>query len=137
VGIGSRGAGGFILGLGQQFPEFLCRVHPVGRGVGAEGIRHRAPAGVFHEQGFFSNGRRAAFGFDGLQRADGFYIVECFVAEAAFANPVGVGYSEIAGWDGVWLWVGLPDDGRFRGGRFGWSSPGRNAHSRVASSQAA
>ena len=59
---------------------------PFGGRVGAEGIRHRAPAGVFHEQGFFRVGRRAAFGLDALQRADGFDIVESLVAQAAFAD---------------------------------------------------
>ena len=115
---------------------------PFGRRVGAEGIRHGAPAGVFHQQGFFGAGCRAAFGFDALQGADGFDIVESLVAEAAFANPVRIRYSEIAGWDGICLGLGLPDDGRSRGGWFrlvwaGWSSPGRNAHSFIASSQAA
>ena len=70
---------------------------PFGRRVGAEGIRHRAPAGVFHEQGFFRAGRLAAFGFDALEGADGFDIVESLVAEAAFADPVSIRYSEIAG----------------------------------------
>ena len=79
----------------------------------------------------FGVGRRAAFGFDALQRSDGFDIVESLVAETAFADAVRVRYSEITGWD--WLGVGLPDDCGF----FGRSSPGRNAHSRVASSHAA
>ncbi len=130
VSIGSRGAGGFIFGVRQQLAEFLGGLLPFGRRVGAEGIRHRAPAGVFHEQGFFRVGRRAAFGFDALQRADGFDIVESLVAEAAFANPERVGYSEIAGRGWVWLGVGFANDG-------GSGSSGRNAHSLVANSQAA
>jgi len=110
---------------------------PFGGRVGAEGVGHGAPAGVFHEQGFFRASWRAAFLFTAFQSANGFDIVESLVAEAAFADPVSVRYSEIAGWDGVWLGIGLPDNGRLNGGRSGRSSPGRNAHSRVASSQAA
>ena len=137
MGIGSRGAGGVLLGRGQQFAEFCGRVLPFGGRVGAEGIRDRAPAGVFHKEGFFGVGRRAALGVDALQRAYGFDIVESLIAQAAFADSQRVGYSEIPGWKEVWLGVGLPDNCRFRGGRFGRSSSGRNAHSRVASSQAA
>ena len=98
--------------------------------MGPESIRHGAPAGVVNEQGFFRFGRRAAFGFNALEGADRFDIVGSFLAEAACANPERVGYSEIAGW--VWLGVGLRDDGRS-----GRSSPGKNAQSQVASSQAA
>jgi hypothetical protein len=87
VSIGSRSARGVIFGRGQQFAEFRGRMLPFGGRVGAEGIRHRAPAGVFHEQGFLRVGRRAAFGFNALQRADGFDIVESLVAQAAFADP--------------------------------------------------
>ena len=108
---------------------------PFGRRIGPEGIRHGAPAGVFHQQGFFGSGCHPALGFDALQRADGFDIIESLVAEAAFADPVSVCYSEIAGGEGVWFWVGLPDDDGLRGGCSG--SGGRNAHSRIASSQAA
>ena len=91
---------------------------PFGRWVGAEGIRHGAPAGVFHQQGFFGAGCRAAFGFDALEGADGFDIVESLVAEAAFADPVSVRYSEITGWDGGWLGLGLPDNFGSRGDGF-------------------
>ena len=108
---------------------------PFGRRVGAEGIRHRAPACVFHEKRFFRASWRAAFLFAAFQSADGFDVVESLVAEAAFADPVSVCYSEIAGGEGVWFWVGLPDDDGLRGGCSG--SGGRNAHSRIASSQAA
>jgi len=132
VSIGGRSAGGIILGRGQQFAEFCGRVLPFWGRVGTEGIRHCTPAGVFHEEGFFPVGRATAFGLDALECTDCFYIVESLVAEAAFANPVCLCYSEIAGLDGVWLGVSLPDDGRF-----GRSSLGRNAHSCVATSQAA
>jgi len=98
--------------------------------VRTEGIRHRAPAGVFHQQGFFCVGRLATFAFDALEYADGFDIVERFVADAAFADLERLGYSEIAGGEGLRLWVGA-DDGD---GGFG---SGRNAQSRVANSQAA
>ena len=80
-------AGGFILGIRQQLAEFPGGMLPFGRRVGAEGIRHRSPAGVFHEQKFFCVGRLAAFGFDALEYADGFDIVKSLIAEAAFADP--------------------------------------------------
>jgi len=130
VGIGSRGAGGVILGRGQHLAEFRGRILPFGLQVRPEGIGDRAPAGVVREQGFFRVGRRAVLGFDALEDADRLDIVGSFLAEAACANPERVGYSEIAGW--VWLGVGLRDDGRS-----GRSSPGKNAQSQVASSQAA
>ena len=70
---------------------------PFLRRIGPEGVRHRAPSGVFGEQGFFRVGGVAVFGFDLFQRADGLDVVEGFFAKAAFADAVGFGYSESPG----------------------------------------
>ena len=103
---------------------------PLFRRIGFEHIRQCAPAGIFREQEFLRASRRAAFGFDALQRSDGFDIVESLLAQAALADAVGVFYPEVA--RGGWLpfWLRLADEG-------GRPSSGRHAQSFVANSQAA
>ena len=124
--VGSRGARRFVFVGGQQFAQLVGGLLPFPRRMRRKDVRHRAPAAVSREHGFFLAGRVAVFGFELFQRADGGDIVEGLFAQAAFADPVRVGYSEIAGRLG-WRLVGVrakDDCGR------PWL--GGSAHSRVA-----
>ena len=128
--VGGRGASGVIFSIGQKLAEFMGGHFPLFGRIGLEHIRQCAPPGIFREQEFFRASRHAALGFDALQRSDGFDIVESLLAQASRADPVRVFYPEVA--RGGWIWFGLrlADKG-------GGSSSVRNAHSFVASSQAA
>ena len=130
MGIGGRGTGGVVFRIGQKLAEFMGGRFPLFGRIGFEHIRQCAPAGIFREQEFLPASRRAAFGFDALQRSDGFDIVESLLAQAALADPVRVFYPEVARGGWFWLRLRLADEG-------GRSSSGRNAQSFVASSQAA
>ena len=92
-----RGARRRVLFRAQQVPQFFGYALPVSRRPGFECARHRAPPGVLHEHGLFLGRCRAVFGFDSFERANSGEIGLGFLLEAALADSVGGGYSEIAG----------------------------------------
>jgi hypothetical protein len=95
----------------------------------AKGIGHGAPADVAGEGGLFRIVGVTVFGLKRFESPDGRKIVAGFFMQAALSDAVGVGYAEVAGR----LLFGF----RLESADDGWqASVGRNAHSRVAISQA-
>ena len=131
VRIRGRGARGLVFVFREEFPELVRGRLPFPRRIGPEGVRHRSPARVSHEDGFLRICRVAIFRFDLFEGADGFDVGEGFFAKRAFADMVACCYPEVAG--GGFFFRGLEsaDD------RCGRSSLGGKAHSWVTVSHAA
>ena len=94
-------------------------------------VWHCAPSRVAGEHSLFRFGRIAVFCFKKFERPDGGEIVAGLFMQSALTDAVGVSDSEIAGGCFFQDRVEVKEDSGYRG-----SSLGRNAHSRVASSQA-
>jgi hypothetical protein len=130
VGCGS--ARGFVF-LRRKKPFYFKRdAFPFVRGRIGKDIRQCAPAHIAGKDGFFVIGRIAVFCFNPFECFDGGDVALRLRMRAALSDAVGIVYPEVAGWlrfaDG--LAVESDDDS--------WgASVGGNAHSRVASSQAA
>ena len=104
---------------------------PFGRWPRGKGIWHGAPARVAGKDGFLGIRRIAVFRFKLFKRPDGGEIVSRLLMQSALSDAVSFGYPEIAGGFLFYDRVKVKQYPCYRG-----PSVGRNAHSRVASSQA-
>ena len=104
-----RGARRFVFVVGEQFLHRPRRASPLlAAGSDSKTFGMRAPAHVTGEHGFFIVGGVAVFRFECLQEPDGGDIVAGLFLQAALADPVGVGYPEVAG--GFFLGLDVEDD---------------------------
>ena len=131
MGIGRGGTRRCEFLDGKNIPQFVGNALPVPRGASLKRSWHRTPTRVFRECGLLFRPRETVFVLNSLQRPDCCEIRLRFLSETALTDSVSVGYAEIAGKG----WLGS----RVAGSNDSWgrsSSSARNAHSRVASSQA-
>ena len=135
MGIRRRAARRVVFVVRQEIADLNGDVAPLRRWIRVKNIRQGSPARVPDEESFLFFRRFAVPGFDPLESADRGDVVAGLFLQPALADTVSILYPEVARRGRRFRFrLDFPEGGGAFGGR---SSPGRNAHSRVAISHAA
>jgi len=135
--IGSRGLGRFVLLGVEQGADSARALFPLAARVRVEDIRERAPSAVASERSLFVLGRGPAFLLNELEGPDSLDIVTGLFFQPALPDTMGIDYAEVPPRRRRDFRLDVCDCDGGDGFFDDELSDAANAHSSIASSQAA